>query len=125
MYLWDPIVDDDSSDYIAAVALKLATYERIFAPCRSSTTAGRAGDAQCGFKLSSRGAAHILFPRQHLATRIFNVEFLRPIKASCIPVAELPVIWYEATGSRLNFVRDSTLMLRDLLILCVNQLLER
>ena len=74
MYLWDPIVDDDSSDYIAAVALKLATYERIFAPCRSSTTAGRAGDAQCGFKLSSRGAAHILFPRQHLATRIFNIQ---------------------------------------------------
>src|ERR1700761_3449119 len=104
-----------TSDYTAAVALKLATSERI---STSNTTAGRACDTQCGFTLSSCGAAHMLFPRQHLATRIFDVEFLRPVKAFCTPIAELLVIWYEGAGSMPNFVRDSLSMLRDLLTPC-------
>ena len=43
MYLWDPIVDDDSSDYIAAVALKLATYESDIRPVPLEHNRGKGG----------------------------------------------------------------------------------
>ncbi|KAI9430184.1 glycosyltransferase family 2 protein [Lactarius indigo] len=86
---------------------------------------GHVSDTQCGFKLFSRGAARELFPRQHLATWIFDVELLLLAKTLGIPVAEVPVTWHEVAGSKLSVVRDSLQMLRDLLILRANQLLGR
>jgi dolichyl-phosphate beta-glucosyltransferase len=86
---------------------------------------GHVRDTQCGFKLFSRGAARALFPRQRLATWIFDVELLLLAKTLRIPVVEVPVTWHEVAGSKLNVVRDSLQMLRDLLILRVNQLLGR
>jgi len=86
---------------------------------------GHVRDTQCGFKLFSRAAARVLFPRQHLATWIFDVELLLLAKTSGIPVVEVPVTWHEVAGSKLSVVRDSLQMLRDLLILRANQLLGR
>ncbi|KAI0259425.1 glycosyltransferase family 2 protein [Gloeopeniophorella convolvens] len=86
---------------------------------------GHVRDTQCGFKLFSRGAARALFPRQHLATWIFDVELLLLAKALRIPVVEVPVGWHEVAGSKLSVVRDSLQMLRDLLVLRANQLLGR
>jgi len=86
---------------------------------------GHVRDTQCGFKLFSRAAARALFPRQHLATWIFDVELLLLAKTLCIPVTEVPVTWHEVSGSKLSVVRDSLRMLRDLLILRANQLLGR
>ena len=86
---------------------------------------GHVRDTQCGFKLFSRAAARALFPRQHLATWIFDVELLLLAKTLCIPVVEVPVTWHEVAGSKLSVVRDSLQMLRDLLILRANQLLRR
>jgi len=86
---------------------------------------GHVRDTQCGFKLFSRAAARALFPRQRLATWIFDVELLLLAKSLRIPVAEVPVTWHEVAGSKLSVVRDSLQMLRDLLILRANQLLGR
>ena len=86
---------------------------------------GHVRDTQCGFKLFSRAAARALFPRQHLATWIFDVELLLLAKALRIPVVEVPVTWHEVPGSKLSVVRDSLQMLRDLLVLRANQLLGR
>jgi len=86
---------------------------------------GHVRDTQCGFKLFSRPAARALFPRQHLATWIFDVELLLLAKTSGIPVVEVPVTWHEVAGSKLSVVRDSLQMLRDLLVLRTNQLLGR
>jgi len=86
---------------------------------------GHVRDTQCGFKLFSREAARALFPRQHLATWIFDVELLLLAKTLGIPVVEVPVTWHEVAGSKLSVVRDSLQMLRDLLILRANQLLGR
>jgi dolichyl-phosphate beta-glucosyltransferase len=86
---------------------------------------GHVRDTQCGFKLFSRAAARELFPRQHLATWIFDVELLLLAKTLGITVAEVPVTWHEVSGSKLSVVRDSLRMLRDLLILRANQLLGR
>jgi len=86
---------------------------------------GHVRDTQCGFKLFSRAAARALFPRQRLATWIFDVELLLLAKSLRIPVAEVPVTWHEVAGSKLSVARDSLQMLRDLLILRANQLLGR
>ena len=86
---------------------------------------GHIRDTQCGFKLFSRAAARALFPRLHLGTWIFDVELLLRAKTLRIPVAEVPVTWHEVAGSKLNVVRDSLQMLRDLLVLRMNLLLGR
>ncbi|KAI0296547.1 nucleotide-diphospho-sugar transferase [Multifurca ochricompacta] len=86
---------------------------------------GHVRDTQCGFKLFSRAAARALFPRQHLATWIFDVEILLLAKTLSIPVVEVPVTWNEVAGSKLSVVQDSLRMLRDLLVLRANQLLGR
>lgn len=86
---------------------------------------GHIRDTQCGFKLFTRRAAQQIFPLQHLATWIFDVELLLLAKQLGIPVAEVPVEWHEVAGSKLNVVKDSLQMLRDLLVLRGNQLVGR
>ncbi|KAF9024629.1 glycosyltransferase family 2 protein, partial [Hymenopellis radicata] len=86
---------------------------------------GHIRDTQCGFKLFSRAAAQQIFPLQHLATWIFDVELLLLAKQLRIPVAEVPVDWHEVPGSKLNVVTASLQMLKDLLVVRANFLLGR
>jgi len=86
---------------------------------------GHIRDTQCGFKLFSRPAAQHIFPAQHLPTWIFDVELLLLAKQLGIPVAEVPIEWHEVPGSKLNVVKASAEMLRDLLIVRANHLLGR
>ncbi|TFK80592.1 glycosyltransferase family 2 protein [Polyporus arcularius HHB13444] len=86
---------------------------------------GHIRDTQCGFKLFSRRAAQQIFPHQHLATWIFDVELLLLAKELRMPVAEVPIEWHEVGGSKLNVFADSLQMLRDLLVLRANLLLGR
>ncbi|KAF8141468.1 glycosyltransferase family 2 protein [Boletus edulis] len=86
---------------------------------------GHIHDTQCGFKLFTRRAAQQIFPAQHLATWIFDVELLLLAKQLGIPVAEVPIEWHEVAGSKLHVVKDSLQMLRDLLVLRGNQLVGR
>ncbi|KAH7903468.1 hypothetical protein BJ138DRAFT_1168096 [Hygrophoropsis aurantiaca] len=86
---------------------------------------GHIRDTQCGFKLFPRAAAQRIFPAQHLATWIFDVELLLLAKARGIPVLEVDVAWEEVGGSKLSVVRDSLGMLRDLLVLRANQVCGR
>ena len=86
---------------------------------------GHIRDTQCGFKLFSRRAARAIFPAQHLATWIFDVELLLLAKQAAIPVDEVPIEWHEVPGSKLNVFMDSLQMLRDLLVLRANQLTGR
>lgn len=86
---------------------------------------GHIRDTQCGFKLFSRSAAQQIFPAQHLATWIFDVELLLLAKHLRIPVAEVPIEWHEVPGSKLNVVTAPIQMLRDLLTVRGNLLLGR
>ncbi|TBU23145.1 glycosyltransferase family 2 protein [Dichomitus squalens] len=86
---------------------------------------GHIRDTQCGFKLFSRRAAQQIFPCQHLATWIFDVELLLLAKELRMAVAEVPIEWHEVSGSKLHVFADSLQMLRDLLILRANLLLGR
>ncbi|KAL4065919.1 glycosyltransferase family 2 protein [Scleroderma yunnanense] len=86
---------------------------------------GHIRDTQCGFKLFTRRAAQKIFPAQHLTTWIFDVELLLLAKQLSIPVAEVPIEWHEVAGSKLNVIKDSLQMLRDLLVLRGNQVMGR
>jgi dolichyl-phosphate beta-glucosyltransferase len=86
---------------------------------------GHIRDTQCGFKLFSRSAARQIFPAQHLATWIFDVELLLLAKSLGVPVAEVPIEWHEVAGSKLNVFTASLQMLRDLLVVRGNHLTGR
>jgi dolichyl-phosphate beta-glucosyltransferase len=78
---------------------------------------GHIRDTQCGFKLFSRSAGRILFPRQRLSTWMFDVELLMLCRRYEIEVREVDVEWQEIRGSKLNLVKDSIGMFLDLILL--------
>ena len=74
-------------------------------------------DTQCGFKLFRRREALVLFKQLHLERWAFDVEILYVALALRYRVAEVPVTWTEVPGSKIDLVRDSLRMARD--IACV------
>jgi dolichyl-phosphate beta-glucosyltransferase len=71
-------------------------------------------DTQCGFKLFTRKSAHLLFTNLHLERWAFDVELLFLAQQQHIPVCEIPVNWTEVPGSKLDPLRASIEMGRDL-----------
>lgn len=71
-------------------------------------------DTQCGFKLFSRQAALELFSKQQVSGFSFDLELLYLARKFNVKVAEVPVRWYDAPGSKVNPVSDSLKFLRDL-----------
>jgi len=82
-------------------------------------------DTQCGFKLFTRDAARPLFQSLHLHGWIFDVELLLLAQYLEIPVAEVPIEWHEIDGSKVNLIKDSIKMGRDVLLLRANYTLRR
>ncbi|KAI9014144.1 nucleotide-diphospho-sugar transferase [Hyaloraphidium curvatum] len=77
-------------------------------------------DTQCGFKLFSRAAAKLIFPRMHVEGWIFDVEILILAEKIGIPIAEVQVNWHEVDGSKMSLARDSIVMAVDMLIIRLN-----
>lgn len=59
-------------------------------------------DSQRGFKFFSRRAAEIVFPRQTLTGWGFDFEVLLIAKRSHLSIKEIPVVWINPSGSRVN-----------------------
>ena len=72
-------------------------------------------DTQCGFKCFAAGAAEALFPLQRALGFGFDVEVLFLARRMGMRIQEVPIDWYFRAGSKVKPVRDSFLMLRDLL----------
>ncbi len=71
-------------------------------------------DTQCGFKCFRAEAAQDLFSLQRLGGWTFDVEVLFIASRRGYRIAELPIPWYYASGSRVRPVQDSLAMLLDL-----------
>jgi glycosyltransferase involved in cell wall biosynthesis len=71
-------------------------------------------DTQCGFKLFRRDAARDVFSRQRIEGFGFDVEALYVARKFNYPIAEVPVRWDHAAGTKLDFVGDSLDMGLDL-----------
>lgn len=83
-------------------------------------------DSQCGFKLFTREAAHRLFPMlyvyggegmeiKHAYTGAFDVELLFLARKLGYRIKEVPVTWSYVETERVNPLRDSFKMFRDVL----------
>ncbi|HEY6305183.1 MAG TPA: dolichyl-phosphate beta-glucosyltransferase [Candidatus Angelobacter sp.] len=72
-------------------------------------------DTQCGFKAFTRAAAAMIFPRQRITRWGFDPEILYLAHRLGLKVAEVPVAWGHAEGSRLHVWRDGARMAWDTL----------
>lgn len=83
------------------------------------------GDTQCGFKAFRRQAAHDLFRRQVINGWAFDVEVLFLAYQRGYRVCEVPITWRYDPSSRVNPLRDTIRMLRELLTVRWNALRGR
>jgi len=72
-------------------------------------------DTQCGFKLFKEDVARELFSSQKIRGFSFDVEIIYLAKRRGCRVKEVPVVWCNSRESRVRILRDSFLMLKDLL----------
>jgi glycosyltransferase involved in cell wall biosynthesis len=72
-------------------------------------------DTQCGFKCFTAKAAETLFPLQRSRGFGFDVEILFLAQQLEMHIKEVPIDWYYHEGSKVRLLRDSFLMLKDLL----------
>ncbi len=73
----------------------------------------RIADTQCGFKAFRRSAREAIFPLQKLDGFAFDVEVLILAERLGFAIADMPVKWSNAEGSKVRIVRDSWRMLCD------------
>lgn len=72
-------------------------------------------DTQCGFKLFTRAAANDIFPYQTINGWGFDPEVLYIANSRNLRLVEVPINWYYMADSRVNPVRDTIKMLREVL----------
>jgi len=72
-------------------------------------------DTQCGFKCFRRDAARRLFSKSKINGWSFDVEILCMAREKGYRVIEQPVNWYYGAGSKVRPLRDTWLMLRELI----------
>jgi glycosyltransferase involved in cell wall biosynthesis len=77
-------------------------------------------DSQCGFKALSRDAAQTIFRRQRIDGFGFDVEILYLARRLGYPVHVVPLHWEHKENSRVAPVRDTLLMLSDVLRVRLN-----
>lgn len=79
-------------------------------------------DTQCGFKCFKAEAADKIFPLQRSEGFGFDVEVLFLATRMGMNVEEVGVDWYYQEGSKVNPIRDSIFMVRDLLLIRWNHI---
>jgi dolichyl-phosphate beta-glucosyltransferase len=77
-------------------------------------------DSQCGFKAFSRESAQAIFSRERLDGWGFDVEVLYLARRLGYPVTVVPLNWEHKENSRVAPVRDSLLMLSDVVRVRLN-----
>jgi len=79
-------------------------------------------DTQCGFKLFTREAAHRIYKAQTITGFSFDLEILYLAARFGYRIAEVPVAWVDAPGSKVDTTREVQRFLRDLLRIKWNDL---
>jgi dolichyl-phosphate beta-glucosyltransferase len=79
-------------------------------------------DTQCGFKAFTRACAQDVFARQQITGFGFDVEVLYVARKLGYGIREVPVTWAYAASSRVDPLRDTIRMFRDVLAVRLNDL---
>jgi dolichyl-phosphate beta-glucosyltransferase len=72
-------------------------------------------DTQCGFKLFQGDVARELFRMARVDGFAYDMEVLYLARRKGIPIAEVPVLWFNSPESKVSLVRDTLPTLWDLL----------
>ena len=72
-------------------------------------------DTQCGFKLFRGDVARDLFGRARINGFAYDMEILYLARLRGLPIAEVPVLWFNSPDSRVSLLRDALPTLWDLL----------
>ena len=72
-------------------------------------------DTQCGFKCFQAEAANQLFAQQRLHGFAFDVELLFLALKQGLRIVEVPIDWYYRSHSKVKPLKDSAVVIRDLL----------
>jgi len=70
-------------------------------------------DTQCGFKLFTASTAKDLFRMARVDRFAWDVEILYLARRRGIPIAEVPVLWFNSPESKVRVVRDAIQTLWD------------
>ncbi len=70
-------------------------------------------DTQCGFKLFSQAAAQAIFPAQTIDGWGFDIEVLYIARQHGFRLQEVPIHWHYKENSRVNPIKDTISMLRE------------
>lgn len=90
-------------------------FGRIFNLLLRVTLGLRFKDTQCGFKAFTRRSAVAIFPLQQIERWGFDPELLFLAKRFNLKVAEVPVRWAHAEGTRISPLRDGARMFGEML----------
>lgn len=71
-------------------------------------------DTQCGFKLFVGDTARRLFSEARINRFAYDVEILALAKKNGYRIAEVPIKWINSPGSKVDPVKDSLQMIKDL-----------
>ncbi|MBO0912376.1 MAG: glycosyltransferase family 2 protein [Acidobacteria bacterium] len=82
-------------------------------------------DTQCGFKAFTSRAAHKLFSLQTIEGWGFDAEILYLARRLGFSVKEVPVVWSDRAGTRIQPIRDGILMVGEALAIRLNALRGR
>lgn len=72
-------------------------------------------DTQCGFKLFRGDLAREIFREARIDRFAYDIEVLYLARKRGIPIAEVPVLWFNSPDSRVSFPRDLLRTFWDLL----------
>ncbi len=79
-------------------------------------------DTQCGFKMYTREAAQKLHTKQTIMGFSFDLEILYLASKYGYKIAEVPVSWIDAPGSKVDTRKEVQRFLRDLMKIKMNDL---
>ncbi|MBI1950107.1 MAG: glycosyltransferase family 2 protein [Acidobacteria bacterium] len=82
-------------------------------------------DTQCGFKLMRRQEVLPLFRAARIERFAYDVEILYLARKAGIRVAEVPVLWRNASGTKVNALWDPLDMLKDIVRVVLRDRLGR
>jgi len=82
-------------------------------------------DTQCGFKLFNEKSAQAVFPKQRFLKWSFDMEILAIAKKMGFKIKEAPVIWQDASLSKLKAAKAALRTLKDLLLIKWNLITKK
>ena len=100
------------------VEVRQALWRQTMGRCFNRLVRGWTGlpyrDTQCGFKVMRRDAVLPLFRVARVERFAYDVELLYLARKTGLAVMEVPVLWRNAPGSKVNALFDSFDMLKDI-----------